>query len=152
MTKRKAFKAPKKTEREPIEIKLGSEVVRCRPQIAGLDLLPIMAALDGERLVTAAGGAVSATLNFFNMVFLDDDAVIEKDDNGEEKVVKESSQFRAMTTLREEGYEMRDLIEIAMWLVEQYTENPTDSANSSSDGSTKSGSGSTDATSEEDWT
>lgn len=152
MTRRKAFKAPKKVEREPIEIKLGDEVVRCRPQIPGLELLPIMAALDGERLVTSSGGAVSATLNFFNTVFIDDDYVLEKDDEGEDRVAKPSSHVRAMTRLREDGYEMKDLIEIAMWLVEQYTENPTSSDEPSSDGSTKSGSGSTDETSDEGWT
>ena len=152
-TRRKSFKAPKAKDYDPIEVELGDEIVKCKPTMAGVDLMPIMAALDGERLVTANGsGNISATINFLNNAFLDDDQVLEKekDENDVPVVKKESSRVRAMNELSEGGYSMRDIVEICMWLVEQYTGNPTLSPERSSDSSKKTGSGASEKTSDED--
>lgn len=91
------------SEMEPLQFELGGEVFDCKPALQGYELIMFIAESTGEE-----GGAESIVSLFKRVMNEDEHKRFEKLITGDEVIIAVS-----------------DLSEVAAWLVEQYTQRPT---------------------------
>lgn len=119
-SRRKKFTGGKKLDEfEPIEFELNDQTFKCRPALQGAVLLEFVAKADSD----SGSAAASALYDFF------------KDVMDEE----EYTRFRDYLRNPDIIIEMDTIGEIAAWLVEEYTERPTEPSENSDGGQSSSG-------------
>lgn len=120
--------------RSPIPIQLNDKVFHIRGQIAGIRLLHIMRALDGD--LTEGENAGTVLWDFLEYVFTKD--------------CKEE----ALAYLKDADppISFTEVMEIVSWMIKEYTGNPTEQPEQSEHGSSTNGSGASESTSSEEST
>lgn len=98
----------------PLSFKLHGETFDCRPAIQGKVMLQLIANSDENKPQEAA----QMVFDFFNAVLLDESA----------------ARFNALVEDKERIVQMETLGQIVSWLVEEYTNRPTQGSELSSTG------------------
>lgn len=126
MVRKKAFRGGRAiTEFDPIEFELNDQVFTCKPALQGAVLLEFVSKADSE----SGGAAAGALYGFF------------------EDAMDPSEYIRFVDYLKSPDIiiEMSLIGDIAGWLVEQYTDRPTQAPVPSGTGQSSAGTTSTDA-------
>lgn len=104
MTRFKRFSSGQRVdELEPLEFELAGEVFHCKPALQGYELIMFMSESNVE------DRGAESVLKLFDRVM----------------AASEYERFQALLTGDDVIISINDLGEIAAWLVEQYTERPT---------------------------
>ena len=129
MTKRHRDFGKTKTmsDYEPLAFSLEGQEFECRPAINGATLLKFVADADSNE----GGRSATALLDFFSRALKSEDA----------------ERFKALIDDPDTLIQIETIGEIAAWLVEQYTDRPTQEPSNSSSGSGRTGRKSTAASS-----
>jgi len=113
--RRKSFKGGKAvSEYEPVEFDLNDQTFKCKPALQGAVLLEFVAKVDGD----SGGAAANALYGFFKDAMEED----------------EYQRFRDYLKQPDLIIEMSTIGEIASWLVEEYTNRPTEGSELSDTG------------------